>query len=668
VLFLGAGLYFKDDLKAVATSWAGESEVSLPAATATLAKEVRTAARTEQRREIRSVEHSNRDSNSTFNTASDIDAAPLVASTMPAEQTAAAELVPATPAAGAETPTVDPEEEFWLALVGLHGNRKLTLKQEYPKLRECFAARHVRLHEAQIRTGLGEDYDAMMEWFAANPSVRDDLFTAFDPERDRVPEALKLVNQLRRQYPEKLADYGQLAIALALVWDRPQGVYRYEGLAKHAKATAPTDQQLEAIGNFEYLVSAEPLMQGRIRYMPWEFLVHVVNHRTPRDERMWAMQRYLPKRAMFGKCYSEVPYDYVMLNSDRQIAKLNGQAYTLPNLLALGGICAYQADYAARVGKSLGVAATVVTGTSNAADGHAWVMWVELTSATPTGLAFNLQSHGRYREHQYYVGNLTDPQTGQQITDRDLELRLQMAGADLVAKRQAELIMRAYPILCEREELGVRERLALLSQTIDLAPGCEEAWQEVAKLAKSASGQKEYAKLFTQLFERMFATFARLPDFTWKVFPEIVAYQDDVKLQAALYGRLVTLYEIAGRPDLACEARLKLADMLVEQQRTVEAIQGLAFTIRKFPTEGRYVPKMLDRVESLCRGFEGADQQLVQFYSALLPAIRKGALAQRNPFAIATFQRAADVFTRCQQPQLAQAANAESQRLAQVPY
>jgi hypothetical protein len=123
---------------------------------------------------------------------------------------------------------------------------------------------------------------------------------------------------------------------------------------------------------------------------------------------------------------------------------------------------------------------------------------------------------------------------------------------------------------------------------------------------------------------------------------------------------------MAGRPDLACEARLKLADMLVEQGRYLEAVQGLAFTIRKFPTEGRYVPKMLDRVESLCRGFEGAEQELVQFYSALLPVIRKSALVQRSPFAIATFLRAADVFKRNNQPQLAQAAYAESQRLALV--
>ncbi|MFV2038658.1 MAG: Clp protease N-terminal domain-containing protein, partial [Acidimicrobiales bacterium] len=40
----------------------------------------------------------------------------------------------------------------------------------------------------------------------------------------------------------------------------------------------------------------ERVMQGRIRFVPWEFLVHVVNHRTPAGERDWALANYLPKR------------------------------------------------------------------------------------------------------------------------------------------------------------------------------------------------------------------------------------------------------------------------------------------------------------------------------------------------------------------------------------
>ena len=40
-----------------------------------------------------------------------------------------------------------------------------------------------------------------------------------------------------------------------------------------------------ALDNFDYLVKTESVMQGRIQYVPWEFLTLVVNHRTPRVER-----------------------------------------------------------------------------------------------------------------------------------------------------------------------------------------------------------------------------------------------------------------------------------------------------------------------------------------------------------------------------------------------
>ena len=86
-----------------------------------------------------------------------------------------------------------------------------------------------------------------------------------------------------------------------------------------------------------------------------------------------------------------------------------------------------QADYAARVGKSIGVPAEYVRGESNSGGLHAWVMWVELRTVTKTSIVFSLQSHGRYRTDHYYVGTLQDPQTGRRITDRELEIIMHVA-------------------------------------------------------------------------------------------------------------------------------------------------------------------------------------------------------------------------------------------------
>ena len=112
-----------------------------------------------------------------------------------------------------------------------------------------------------------------------------------------------------------------------------------------------------AAENFEYFLKTEQFMQGRGQWLPWEFLVLVVNHKTPMEEREWALKSYLPKRMMIGKCYAEVPYDQLMLETGSAQAKMNGHVYTLASLSEHGGVCAHQADFASRVGKSLAVPA-----------------------------------------------------------------------------------------------------------------------------------------------------------------------------------------------------------------------------------------------------------------------------------------------------------------------
>ena len=83
-----------------------------------------------------------------------------------------------------------------------------------------------------------------------------------------------------------------------------------------------------------------------------------------------------------------------------------------------------QADFAARVAKSLGVPAEYVGGEANSGVLHAWVMWVEVKGVRKDAVAFSLESHGRYFGDNYYVGTLLDPEDGQTITDRELERRL----------------------------------------------------------------------------------------------------------------------------------------------------------------------------------------------------------------------------------------------------
>ncbi len=469
---------------------------------------------------------------------------------------------------------------------------------------------------------LADDYQEAMAWFDEHVDIKEELYTALDPDFDDIGGAIGMFNALRKEHPEQVVSHAPLAIAVAVVWDNAKGVYRYQGHQQRTHGIMP-EEMLDGLQNFQYFLNAEQVMQGRGRFLPWEFLVHVINHPTPAIERQWAIVNYLPKRVMFGKCYHDVPYDGEMLQSGSKITRLDGKPYTLANLRQYGGVCAMQADFAARVGKSIGVPAAYVSGQGRFGGSHAWVMWVELQSVTAAGIQFMLKSHGRYRGDHYYIGNLRDPQTGQGTTDRQLELRLQAVGIGPLEKRRADWLMESFPMVAETEKLDVVDRIKYLEQVLRVCPLNEQAWRALADMSREGVITKQYEKLMMANMNGLFTSFANFPDFTWEIFDDLITFQDSAKKRDGLYGQLVQMYEAAGRPDLAVKARLKYTDYLEQQDQLTAAMSGLAFTIQKFPQEGRYVPPMLDRLEQIAGQVAGADQQLLAFYKTFLPKIER---------------------------------------------
>ncbi len=556
------------------------------------------------------------------------------------------------------------EEQASEIVLGLFDKNKLLSKTEYPTLRKVFADRFEREHQEQIEQVFGGPDDEIRTWLEDHVDIKEELYLAIDPEHDNVVRALQLFMELKNRFPEKFESYANLAIAVAVVWDDERRAIHGSPRGQH-KSLQP-EGEVGPIENFQYLLDTETVMQGRAQFLPWEFLVHLVNHRTPLAERHWALTVYLPKRVMFGKCYGDVPYDGGML--DGLDPKLKDKPHTLPNLLRFGGVCTARADFAGRVGKCLGVPAFSVGGKSRYGEGHGWVMWVELGRVTPTGFTFSLESHGRFRGDRYYVGHLNDPHTGERTSDRDLERRLHTVGMDPIAKRQADLVMRIYPVLRERTEMDTLKQLAFLTRVIDFSPGNEEAWIALAKMSREGQITKTNSKPMIRVLEHLFTTFAAMPDFTWVVFDDLISFQDLPKQRAALFGRLAALYEQAGRPDLSCEARLKYAEYLVADERLDEAIQGLTVAILLFPEEGNFVPKMLDKLEALCQEHGKAREHLVGFYQQFLPKISRLRLGRPSPYCMQMYRRGIERFEEAGQDQLAQLYQAQLAALeAQKP-
>jgi len=541
-------------------------------------------------------------------------------------ETVASNMTPTTPTDGAEKMTQTEEDQkdpLGDQLLEKHYSEKtLFNKRNYPEIRKIYADRFEIHFKDSIQSAFGVDLEEINKWFAEHTEIKEELYTAINPAYDNPVEALRVFYKLWKDNPDRVAEYGPLAIATAVVWDLPQrGVYDYSRHQQRTHSNMPKELLESAVENFNYLIENEKFMQGRTQLVPWEFLVHLVNHKTPTDERGWALQNYLPKREMFGSCYADVPYDTIMLETQSQDCKLDGEDYTLVNLKNLGGVCAMQADFAARVGKSMGVPAEYVRGESAFGDYHAWVMWVELKALTKNGINFSLESHGRYRGDKYYVGTLQDPQTGNWITDRELELRLHTVGLDPISKRLGDHAMRAYPYLKETQKFSLDDQLEYLRTVIDVSPGNELAWLEMAEISNSGNLTKTHMRQMRKTLDMLFSTFSNFPDFTWKVFDKLIQYEEDLKDQIDLYNRLIQLYVSAGRPDLASEARMIMTGYLIDADRELDAVEGLAATIMAFPEEGRYVPKMLDRLEVLVNTNPDYSRHLLSFYKAFLPKV-----------------------------------------------
>ena len=570
------------------------------------------------------------------------------------------------------TPEVRQPPELVAALAELYEARDPRAKKkrmlfsltEYNAVRKVFAEQFAKKHNSDIRQAFGDDYDDLMAWLGEKNDFREELFTAFKPQDD-VKAGLTLLKEIRAKFPKDIERYGSLAIATAVTWDKEHGgVYEYGSHQQRTHSIMPADLAV-ALDNFEYLVKTESVMQGRIQFVPWEFLTLVVNHRTPLREREWALQNYVPQRVMFGKCYSDVPYDHEMLETSSKVCRLDGKDYNLPNIRQFGGVCAMQADFAARVGKSIGVPAAYVSGDGRyGGAGHAWVMWVELKAVSARSISFSLESHGRYRGDRYYVGDLRDPHTGERITDRQLELKLHQVGMDAAAKRHTERVMLLYPELSEELKFGFDEHIDFITQTLALNPWNEAAWTALSQVAvHSRALDKIQTKTMTTALNQLFVNFAAFPDFTLTIFEDLIAFEPDEAKRVKLWYQLLDVYSAAERPDLGFKALMRLTETLVKLQRDNEAIQALAVAIQKYPDEGQFVPGMLDALENLAAGVDGSQSAMVAFYSAFLPKIPQKRGSAPSEYCMQMYERGIKIFQSAGQPQLAQPWQAQLQTL-----
>jgi hypothetical protein len=514
------------------------------------------------------------------------------------------------------------------AIIRLYNDNQLFNKAKYKTVRAAFARLFEARHHNALENAFGADTGALKKWLDERPDLKEEFYNALDERFDKIGPALTLFHALWKASPEKLAKNPELGIAVAITWDDPGAVYEYRGQLHYSKSKKPA-AIIDGLGNFEYLLTHDKATANRCRHLPWEFLVFVIDHPTSLAERGWA-QGYFKGSAGLKSWHQDVPYDHDMLKA--MMSKggtapdphLKDREYTLSNIRKYGGVCSIQADFAARVAKSVGIPAVYCTGESAyRSGGHAWCMYVKVNKATPGSLQFTISSDGRYQgfiKDAFYTGKVRDPQTGQVVLDRDLERRLYLAGSNRVGKRQVALLMGAYPWLQEKLNWDAGQRVAFLDKTLRLCPMSEEPWLEFVRMVKSnelGAAQKGAVRSHIALVLKQFE---KHPDFIQRVFNDLLSLHEPAE-QVRLYQQAVKLFEKASRPDLACEARLHITDALARGKKWQAAGEGLFTTVYRFPTEGRYVPKLLLKAQEVCPQYKGGKERLAKVYLDLVPRL-----------------------------------------------
>ena len=120
--------------------------------------------------------------------------------------------------------------------------------------------------------------------------------------------------------------------------------------------------------------------------------------------------------------------------------------------------------------------------------------------------------------------------------------------------------------------------------------------------------------------------------------------QKDKTQRGSVFEKAVLKYEVLGRPDLACECRIKWAEYIEDAKDYKKAAEGLAQTISKFPGEGRYVPKVLDKLADVCANYKDGTKKLAKFYTEFLPRIPKTRGDEVTDYAVKVHEQALAFF------------------------
>lgn len=241
-----------------------------------------------------------------------------------------------------------------------------------------------------------------------NAALAEEFFTLLSPV-DSPPEVLAILQRIYKAEPVLFADYGSLALAIAVVYDVPPTPNWPHGQVSAALLPRKLPPPEQVFAYWAKLDRSNGTLQ-RLRRLPASELKFLVDIAVPFSELDWARQQVPQGLADLAGAYSAIKYRKDRL--EQGLFSWPGKDYRLASIRAQGGICVDQAYYASTAGKAKGIPTMMFRGAG--LDGrHAWFGYLDANQKWQLDC-------GRFAEQKFIVGLAFDPQTWGDINDHEL--------------------------------------------------------------------------------------------------------------------------------------------------------------------------------------------------------------------------------------------------------
>lgn len=416
----------------------------------------------------------------------------------------------------------------------------------------------------------GPELAEFQRWLLTHPELtRRFIFGVADA--DQPGAATEIVHLLYEHLPERVVRFPDLTTAMAVVFD--------EG--------TPSETQL--LDTFRWLTDSRVDRAWNVGSLPHEVARYLLDVRLWRDDRFWAYERYRT-RADMEKAYRDLEYDDDALSS-KQPKKIQGYAYTLPNLLAVGGTCEDQTYYASQIGRTLGYPMATIQHGGPGTIGHRWCLqlvagargyrWHEVGGS---GFGWIKDPATRRKGSDQTLGflleSLAQPETKREIASALTQIALRIPDWNRAALPTGSNELRAltepeYDPSATAAYYKSRRKLELwwvIQEALHADPYHATTWAAIEEFGGTGSLQAhELAGLYEQL-ARLVGT--RYPDVLYLALTglhlKLPPDQESEFIEAAL-GSL-TKQQLDRAPDMLGHLLIQAGEVLTAQGRTAEAL------------------------------------------------------------------------------------------------